>query len=127
MRSLKRFLNISTAVLLCLSIGLHWAVLQSVAWTTMLIERTQSDSLVSALKTTFDGQHPCKICQVVAAGKKSERKSETVVKTPKLEVSPLSRSVFVLFPPRVLAPAAQPVMTASRGADAPPLPPPRRA
>ena len=127
MSMLKRFLTIATAVLLCLTIGLHWTVLQSVAWTTMLIERTQSGSFADALKTTFDGQNPCKICRVVAAGKQSERESDTVVKTPKLDVSPLSRSVIFLFPPRVPALAAQPVMTASRGADAPPLPPPRRA
>jgi len=41
------------------------AGLQLVAWTGMLIARTQDQGWAVALRTTFDGNHPCCLCKVV--------------------------------------------------------------
>jgi hypothetical protein len=57
---------------------LHWLALQSLAWTTMLVENARRAPLSEAVAKTFDGSHPCDLCHAVAAGKKSEQKSETV-------------------------------------------------
>lgn len=69
MRGPVRFI---AAVLLSFSLGLHWAALQSVAWTSMLLTRTQQGGFVEALQTTFDGKHPCPICLVVREGRAAE-------------------------------------------------------
>jgi hypothetical protein len=79
-------------------LGAHWALLQTVAWTTMLADNLHSNSFQYAVAKTFDGHHPCPICQAIAAGKKSERKSEAVSPTPKLEFPP-AKEKFVLIAP----------------------------
>ncbi len=123
---MSRTVKLITVLLLSLTLGLHWAVLQSVAWTTMVVSRTQESSFATALQTTFDGRHPCKLCQVVREGKAAEEKSDGVVKElVKLEMLPASATVFHLAPPRPCS--AAPVSSPSYSArtEAPPLPPPR--
>lgn len=62
-----------TALMLALSLGLHWTVLQSVAWVTMLVNYSAETTFTDAVAKTFDGHHPCKLCIAVAEGKKTER------------------------------------------------------
>lgn len=54
--------------MMCLSLGLHWAVIQGIAWTTMLVSYSQSDGLIQAVTKTLDGQHPCPLCEAVEEG-----------------------------------------------------------
>jgi hypothetical protein len=122
---LIRVVKIAAVVLLSLSLGLHWAVLQSVAWTSMLVERSQTTSFRTALQTTFDGQHPCKLCQVVRAGKSAEKQSEALVKLAKLDSSLPEPANLLPAHPRRVTPTSSPVLRAKSREDAPPLPPPR--
>jgi hypothetical protein len=78
--------RIATIVALCCAIGLHWLVLQSVAWTTMLIEHSKGASLCQAIAQTFDGAHPCSLCHAVNKGKNSEKKSDLQSPTPKMDM-----------------------------------------
>lgn len=55
--------------------GGHWAVLQSIAWSGMLMENLQTDSWQAAVAKTFDGQHPCQLCHQIQAGKKAQKQS----------------------------------------------------
>ncbi len=55
--------------------GAHWAVLQVTAWTGMLISRSQTEGVVEAVKTTFDGEHPCPMCCVIESGQKEEKRN----------------------------------------------------
>ena len=69
--------KLALVVMLMGSIGLHWALLQTVAWAGMIVTYThESSSLTTALERTFDGKHPCKICVVVEEGKKAEKHSD---------------------------------------------------
>jgi hypothetical protein len=55
------------SLLLCLSIcsgGLD--LLQLVAWTGMVVSRCQEGSLARSLRSTFDGRHPCTLCNAIA-------------------------------------------------------------
>ncbi|MBM3835584.1 MAG: hypothetical protein FJ403_20395 [Verrucomicrobia bacterium] len=70
----NRWHNSIAAILLIFSIGGHWAVLQSGAWVGMFINFSQHDPVSEALVKTFDGNHPCRVCDFVAEGKKSEKK-----------------------------------------------------
>ena len=122
---MKRAVKIAAVVLLSLSLGLHWAVLQSVAWTSMLVERTQATSFRAALQTTFDGQHPCKLCQVVRAGKGAEKKSEAVIRLAQLDSSLPVRAALMPTPPSVVRPTVALALAPASRAETPPLPPPR--
>ncbi len=79
-------------------LGVHWALLQTVAWTTMLADNLHSGSFHDAVTKTFDGKHPCPICQAIAAGKKSEKKSESVSPPLKLEFPPVKENSTLIAP-----------------------------
>jgi hypothetical protein len=79
-------------------LGAHWALLQTVAWTTMLADNLCSHSAKEAVTETFDGKHPCCLCKAIAAGKQSEKKTDFSFQSQKLEFPPL-RENFVLIAP----------------------------
>lgn len=61
---------------LTLSLGAHWALLQSAAWFSMVVNYSQETSFEDAVKMTFDGEHPCKLCNFVQDGKKAEKERD---------------------------------------------------
>jgi hypothetical protein len=63
------------ALALVSSIGLHWAFFQSVAWVGMVITYSQEGTLTQAIVKTFDGKHPCSLCNQIAKAQKSQKKS----------------------------------------------------
>jgi hypothetical protein len=65
-----------TVLLLVLSLGLHWALLQTVAWTGMLLTYSRDASFHEAVAKTFDGQHPCPLCKVIQTGRAEQKKQE---------------------------------------------------
>jgi len=93
--------RIATISALCLSIGLHWIALQSLAWTTMVIDYSKRAPLCQAIAQTFDGAHPCSLCNVVSKGKNSEKKQDLRSATPKIDMicAPLSNRITRPFVP----------------------------
>ena len=59
---------------ICLSLGLHWALLQGIAWTGMILSFAREGTVIEAVQKTFDGQHGCPLCAKVKEGKKSDQK-----------------------------------------------------
>jgi hypothetical protein len=108
-----------------LGMGLHWAILQSVAWTGMIIRYSQSASLLEAIGKTFDGHHPCPLCKLVKAGKNSEQKQDGQMLLLKLDLFvpvPAQEGLFAL----VLEPLANSSRVwNARLREHPPTPPPR--
>jgi hypothetical protein len=107
---------------LVLSIGGHWAFLQSVAWVGMAVDYSKDTSLSQALEKTFDGHHLCKLCKIVRAGKKAENAKETKIEFKKFDLVSGSPTFFVFQSPSavpeiVLGPSLQ-------RTEAPLLPPP---
>ena len=51
-------------------------ILQTTAWTGMLLSRSISTSVAQAFETTLDGKHPCALCSAIADGKQTEKQSE---------------------------------------------------
>ena len=121
-----RFARLLVVLALVASIGGHWALLQSVAWTQMLVERTQVASFGEAVKTTFDGAHPCAMCKRINDGKQKEQQPEQALLKVKLDVI-CERALVAVFPPRIDAEFAQTEMSGERRAERPPLLPPRVA
>ena len=107
--------------------GGHWGALQTVAWAGMLWNYTRADgSLLSGVKKTFDGEHPCTMCDSIKTAKEKEQsKPVTLVATKKLEAFPAP--LCAMLPPRdcreFVFPAVADAKLAAR-ADAPPVPVP---
>ena len=90
--------------------GGHWAVLQTVAWTGMVIEYSKDSPLATALIKTFSGKAPCKMCHTIEAGKEQESRLPATVKADKKidkflarpgRTVPLPAESKVSYPPNV--------------------------
>ncbi len=93
-----KFLIICCALYLS---GTHWMVLQVTAWTGMIAARSQVAPVSEAIGTTLDGQHPCRLCDVIDAGQKTEKKNEKQVPTvKKLVEAKFLDEASVDLPPR---------------------------
>jgi hypothetical protein len=75
-------------LLLITAVSDQWAIMQSAAWATMLVNSLRSNSLPQAVTRTFDGQHPCALCNAIAQGKKSEKKTDSMPALTRLEFLP---------------------------------------
>ena len=108
--------------------GAHWIVLQTTAWTGMLVSRSVNTSVVEALESTFDGQHPCRMCEAISSGQQSEERSQKELELLKkggelkyvqwctLSVPLLWADSMVLWP--------EWIVSDGRCEEAPPTPPP---
>lgn len=88
----------SLVVALIAMLSAHWAFLQTIAWTGMIVCYSEHASLKVALRETFDGKHPCPLCRAIAAAKKSQKKSEFTAQTQKLEFPPTKETIVVIAP-----------------------------
>ena len=93
-----RFGKIFVVIALVAMLGAHWALLQTVAWTTMLADNLRSHSFSESVERTFDGKYPCPICRAIAAAKQSQKKSEFTLQTKKLEFPPAKGNPALFAP-----------------------------
>jgi hypothetical protein len=124
----RGFRFIAAMTVLVLFLGLHWTVLQTVAWTRMLLEYSQSAPLGVALAMTFDGKHPCTICRAVEEGRRQERNQDptTASDSLRLECDLPAAAVTTTAPEPICH--GTPFLSGSwTRSDAPPKPRPRVA
>ncbi len=118
---LRRISKWGVVVALMLTLGFHWALLQSVAWVGMVVNYSQDGSVKQAITKTFDGHHPCSLCKMVRAGKKSESKQDLKLDLKKMDMvsdgsvgfyfPPMSANEFATFsqpPSRTVVPLSPP-------------------
>ena len=123
---LRRIAHLFVVAALLAGIGGHWAILQSVAWTTMLADNLRTSGVTEAVSKTFDGDHPCPLCKQIAEGKKSEKKSDALdLKVKKLEFA-TAQAGFVFTAPTDFQILPLLHSTADSQTATPPVPPPRR-
>jgi hypothetical protein len=103
--------------------GGHWFALQTVAWSTMMISYAQAAPLAVAVSKTFDGRHPCQLCQEVRQASRKENKSGA----PLLKKLELFHESAVAFQPPQDRPWSWPAfdLVAHELREAPAVPPPR--
>jgi hypothetical protein len=123
---LVRLARLLLVFTLMLSLGLHWTVLQSVAWLGMTVSFSRTGSLTEALLKTFDGKHPCELCIFVRASKAAEKKHDTC--------QPVKESDYAIFSHRLtlLPPLPEPATWSTPPLsgelrESPPTPPPEFA
>ena len=73
---MPRLTKILTVLLLVLTLGLHWTLLQTIAWTGMIVSYSRDASLAEAVSKTFDGKHPCKMCKVIKQARAEEKQQQ---------------------------------------------------
>lgn len=119
-----RLCKVLVVFTLVLTLGAHWALLQTIAWTTMLANNLQSCNIRDAMVKTFDGHHPCSLCRAIAAAKKSDQKKQISFEKQKLEFPPVQESLVLIAPSR---PMLFPWKDSSSESipHQPPTPPPR--
>ncbi len=108
--------------------GAHWMLLQTAAWTGMIFSRTQTATVAEAVKTTFDGDHPCGLCTAISKGQEEEQQKQPTLPTYKkgddLKVAALNR--MLLPPPTPAMDVSWPAFAphALVRSEQPPTPPP---
>lgn len=116
-----------TVLVLVLTLGLHWALLQTVAWTGMIVSYSRDGSLSTAISKTFDGKHPCCLCKAIESGRQEEQKQPPDKLAPDakikcvLPVEMVWQYTPVTFETARIAPALAPTSHQTE----PPTPPPR--
>lgn len=124
MRPIHQIARILLVAALFAATGGHWAVLQTVAWSSMLVQYSHGANLASAVQQTFDGRHPCALCKKIDQARHNEKKPDVQFASGKLEfcyhpVKPLllrPGNFWQMHPGDVYPPAF---------AEQPPVPPPR--
>jgi hypothetical protein len=116
--------RIVTIFALCCAIGLHWLTLQSIAWTSMIIDYSKRGTLCQAIAQTLDGAHPCSLCHAVNAGKNSEKESDLQSPAPKIDMICVWRTTSS-FRPFISFEYAVRDFCSSQIGRSPPVPPPR--
>jgi hypothetical protein len=124
----SHFANYKPPICLVLKTTRHlqWSLLQSTAWTGMLVSNLSRASFSQAVQRTFDGKHPCCLCKAIAAGKKSEKKSQSALPLKRFEAWSQPMAI-PLVPPAsfpIVRQADSVIQTLPHG---PPTPPPRTA
>jgi len=111
--------------LLVIATGGPWAFLQSVAWTGMLINYSREVSFAEAVTKTFDGKHPCRLCQKIETGKQGEKKASSTLTLKRQEAFAQTAGICIgSFSDFELVSLLEfrPILFPS---DSPPTPPPR--
>ncbi|HEY2573401.1 MAG TPA: hypothetical protein VGH65_05000 [Verrucomicrobiaceae bacterium] len=93
MRSLGRWLLV---IALSLSIGLQWAVVQSAAWVGMFVNYSKEATISQSLARTFDGKHPCKLCEVAQRGESNQDRQNTSNSPVKLNLAAPEQDGFLI-------------------------------
>ena len=121
-------IRVLVVLLLVLSLGVHWALLQTVAWAGMVVNYSREGSLAEAISQTFDGKHPCSLCKAIRKGRAEEKKHEHQRTNPdsRLEVGLIWRSSEFDFSNRRQAIAFSFDVDAPSRCEGPPKPRPRR-
>lgn len=123
-RVISRLSRVLVVLALLASVGGHWMLLQSVAWTRMIVERSREASFAQAVQSTFDGEHPCAMCKRIAGGKQEEKQPDKAPVAATIDLLMELRVITLLPPSERLVFALQTQESASR-MERPPVPPPR--
>lgn len=97
---MRAALKAITVLVLVLTLGLHWTLLQTMAWTGMIISYSRDASLTEAVSKTFDGQHPCCMCKAIKKARAEEKQQQKQEKNPDSKIKlALPEIAFSLISP----------------------------
>ena len=102
-------------------------MLQSIAYTRMLLEFAEQDSLGAAVKKAFDERYACSLCPKIRDGFNNDHRKPVTLSEVQQPEFLLQSNAFIFFLPVVVAHLAFVPSRQVDFPDAPPKPPPRVA
>ena len=121
------FQRIATTIsvsLLAFIFGLHWLLLQSIAWVSMTVSYTGEMPVYVAVGKALDVNTSCVLCRVVDAGKKAEQDDPFIIFAYELEgLGP--RSHPIVCRPNIFYLESDLLAAFSSQPNVPPTPPPQ--
>lgn len=123
----RRLAQRTVVLLTCLSLGMHWTVLQGVAWTGMFLANLNQGTVTEAVEKTFDGEHPCPMCLAIQEGQKKEKDDSKplVAKSVKKFEAVLVAETRLVAPPAQIRSFPWLVSSFEGRSERPSMPPPR--
>jgi hypothetical protein len=98
--AVRRTARRGVVLLLCLALGLQWALVQGIAWAEMFIDFASEGSVIEAVEKTLDGQHPCPLCKKVKEGNRDSKDPQSPQEDDAVkELDAVLVSHVVLIPP----------------------------
>jgi hypothetical protein len=98
-RILRRTAVWTVSAALFLLVGGPWALVQAVAWGTMIMDFSKQGSVTEAVAKTFDGEHPCALCKKISQAKTGQSKAPAIVASTKKDFSLLAGQILCLSVP----------------------------
>lgn len=124
---LPRIARLAVVGAICLSLGMHWALLQGIAWTGMLISFASEGAVIEAVQKTFDGQHGCALCHKVKEGRDANHKQPQQTGQSTQKIIAVLVEITTLIPPAGKTISFVPLHEMLvRRTELPETPPPRR-
>ena len=120
----QRLATTISVIVLAFTLGLHWVMLQSLAWVSMTIFYTGEASVYAAVKKALDSETTCVLCRAVDAGKQTEQDDPTIVVAHELEGLTPGLHPMVARPDSAYLEDG-PTATFTARPNAPPTPPPQ--
>jgi len=126
----SKIVKIFGSPLICVAmfvlVGGHWAMLQAIAWSQMVVSYSQdAGSLSTGIQKTFSGEYPCAMCKKIAEEKQKEQQKPTIAKAETKIFGIIAQRGAVQMPPltRFVYPPSADSLFVSR-TDRPPVPVP---
>ncbi|NBS52603.1 MAG: hypothetical protein EBS96_08310 [Spartobacteria bacterium] len=99
LRSVRIIACSMMGVALFFAIGGHFALLQGIAWTSMLRDFSRSESIATAIDKIVDGKHPCGLCKKIAAARQSQSQDPLLLVSTKKFSDFITPLISVLMAP----------------------------
>ena len=100
------------------------AVLQSVAWTKMLVDYSRTEGIAAAVEKTFDGQHPCTLCMKVQTTEHEQQEQQATSPVPDIK-GVIAPALIACMPSFVIVDFPWMDCAGTQSRDLPSVPPPR--
>ncbi len=123
---MRRFARWLLVVVLSLSIGLQWVVVQGAAWVGMFVSYSKVTTISQSLSMTFGGLHPCTLCKAAQRGESTQNRQNPSNPPLKIVLAAPEHEEFVAEP-RMTAEAVFVAGVGGRLVVRPVVPPPRAA
>ncbi len=120
----QRTIKTVAVALLAFSLGLHWLVLESVAWVSMTLDFSRETAIVQAIQQTFDERNACPLCQAIVQGQQAEDEQDDNGNLIKIEAVVHTGTAWVDFPKSLELSILQASGAVHQRGD-PPSPPPQ--
>jgi len=101
-RRTKTCISLATTLAVLASCGMHLAVLQGIAYSSMVLDFSKESSFTESVKRTVSGQEPCRLCCAVQEMSQEQNQDHEAPPETHRVWGVLSHQAGVYYLPRLL-------------------------